>query len=154
MWTWIGALTARIWDFITLDKSVNASAIDMQYFSNALSFERHVYICWYEDLNEIVISIPIYFIFQMLIFSPNVGYIDSSKWQSTNLAVNKSPVIGFKYFIIERDSYPTYIPNLLWGPIFELCGGAIETYIAHPNILRWEMFGSWPKFNCSREILW
>ena len=43
-----------------------------------------------------------------------------------------------RYLTIEGESYPTYIPNFLWGPILVRLGGAMGTYIAHPNILKWE----------------
>ena len=91
--------------------------------------------------------IPIYLISNCFCSPPNVGYTDSSKWQSTNLVENETSFLVSKYLIIERDSYLTYIPNLLWRSIFVHCGGTIETYSAQPKILWWEMFCSWPKTN-------
>ena len=84
------------------------------------------------------------FPFKLLIFPPNIGKIDSSKWQSINLAVNKSPINGSRYLIIDGDLYPTYIPNLVWGPIFIRCGGEIGIYTANLEVFRWKIFGFWP----------
>lgn len=53
-----------------------------------------------------------------------------------------SPVKGSRYLIINGDSYPTYILNLLWGLILVICGRDIMTYNAQPNIFKWEIFGS------------
>ena len=64
-----------------------------------------------------------------------------------------SPVDGSRYFIIDGDSYPIYILNHLWGPIFVCFGGAIRTYTAHLKILRWEISGSLPKTNYRGEEL-
>ena len=115
---------------------------DLQCSANKLFFEI-------EMMNS---NLPLFLMTYVL--PSNVGYTDSSKWQSANVALNKSPILGFKYFTIERDSYPTYIPNVLLGPIFVRCGGAIGTYTTQSKVQKWKIFGSWPKTNSNGEMSW
>jgi hypothetical protein len=84
---------------------------------------------------------------------PNAGKLSSSKMQLAYRAVNKYPVRGSRYLMIDGDLYPTYIPNFLWGPIDVRCGGDIGTYIAQLNFRRWEILGRFPRTNCNRETV-
>jgi len=54
---------------------------------------------------------------------PNVGNTYSSKWQSEIWTVNKFHFDNSRYFIIERELYPTYILNCIWEPIIVPFGG-------------------------------
>ena len=84
----------------------------------------------------------------------NAEKLSSSKMQSAWRGVNKSPVRGSRYFMIDGDLYPTYIPNFLWGPIIVCCGGEISTYTAQPNFRRWGILGWFPRTNCNGEAVW
>ena len=104
-------------------------------------------------MSEAFHSVSWHFIWYIL-SPPNAGILSSSKMQSACRAVNKSPVRGSRYFMIDGDLYPTYIPNFLWGPIDVRCGGDIGMYTAHPNFRRWEIFGWFPRTNYNEEAIW
>lgn len=129
--------------------------IDLLSFAAELSFELLVHIVLFEDQDEIMIIHSNWSLFPASYsIPPNAGKFDSSKWQSAKWAVNKSHIIGSRYFTIYGHSYPTYILILLWGPILLHCGRKIGTYTAHLKILRWKILGCLPKTNCKREEVW
>lgn len=128
-WTsiFIGVFAGGIFDLVIIFLSVNA-------FGNWFSKICKWIIFWTSSSYYFVRGSrwdngnsfqPISF-FNLLFSPPNVGKFYSSKWQSTNRAVNKSPIVGSRYFIIDRDSYPTYISILLWGFILVQCGRKLK----------------------------
>ena len=154
--TLAGAFKAGTCDLVTLFESVNASGNYWAIFWKWISLWTS---CldwfvwgskWFKDD-----TFHVSFFFSSSRFSlPNARNIGSFNWQSVKRAVKRSPVRGSRYFIMDEDSKPTYIPNLLCGPIFVRCGRAIGTYTAQPNIFKLDIFGPWPKTNCKEENLW
>ena len=109
-----GAFIAGIWYSVTPFESVNAfgSWFVMSYkWSIFWTSCSHCFVQGSKFNNDNafhVISLS-----NCLISPSNVGIIVSSKWQLTNRVVNKSPVKGSKYLIIDGDSNPIYIISLL-----------------------------------------
>jgi len=107
-------------------------------FVNELSFELLVHMLLYEDEDKIMMIHSIQYHFPIVFFLPLMLKKLIHQSDSGKVKVNKSLVGGSRYFIIEGESYPTYILNHLWGPIIVPFGGEIGIYTPHPNILTWE----------------
>ena len=74
--------------------------VDLQYYVNKLSFELLSHIDFFRgskwDTESEFQSVSFLNFFG---FPPKIEYTDSSIWQPSNLAVNKSTVLGSKYFL-------------------------------------------------------
>ena len=123
----MGALQAGLCDSVILFGSVNASG-------NLLASSCRCIIFWTSRSQSLVrgscqdvdgLNHSKSFEINRLLSPPKDGYVDSSNCESSYLALNKSPVVGSRYLMMLGESYPTYIPILLCGPILVLCGGAI-----------------------------
>ena len=98
-------------------------------FVNELSFELLVHILLYEDQDKIMIIHSNQYSFPIISFLPLM--LEKLIHQSDNRTEISQTIGSSRYFIIEGESYPTYILNRLWGPIIVPFGGQIETYTPH-----------------------
>jgi hypothetical protein len=75
---------------------------------------------------------------------------NARKWSLLNIqlvyqAINKSLVMGSRYFIMDGEWYPMWIPIFLWGPITVRWCGEICAYTMQPNFRIWEILGALPR---------